>query len=381
MSITLGQVITATRDRHPAFHRSRVPDAVLARFASDYQNQLIGRALERDKLYLKQSVAIRLAFDDSSDPGTAGAGTEGGLPGQEATSGAISVAEESAGSLVEVVLPADGGSVIVAERPVTSATANTVTSNGAGRSTNEDADRLIRITAGTGFGQIREIQSNSATQWVLTANWETIPDATSLLEVIPAALSVDESFGVVTELPALSTQTGYLVRLNAQGVPYIDYTAPLNVAVDRGVGLPSMIAPVGGTVRFTGTDADELTITTYGRRFDPPGDYSVYIAGQELFLCGSQCDWADVVSIELLYAPIAPDFTRLTDYFLVPDAARPALIGALAAFAASRINGVEEIAVDVDAFDAKAIDAEEKYLKTLRLAKRGRTNTFREGVY
>jgi RHS repeat-associated protein len=45
--------------------------------------------------------------------------------------------------------------------------------------TNQWASRAIQITGGTGAGQVRTIQGNSATQLTLDTPWSTIPDATS----------------------------------------------------------------------------------------------------------------------------------------------------------------------------------------------------------
>jgi hypothetical protein len=151
-----------------------------------------------------------------------------------------------------------------------------------------DVGRLVRITAGKGLGQIREVASNTAEQWTVTANWNTIPDATSLFEVIEANIGADETLGVVTQLPALSTHQGYLVRLNAQGVPYIDYTQPLTVSRDRGVPLPSMLAPVGGTVRYSDGDEEALDLTSYGKRYQARSSPAAYVVSGSLFLCGDE---------------------------------------------------------------------------------------------
>jgi hypothetical protein len=197
--------------------------------------------------------------------------------------------------------------------------------------------------------------------------------------VLTPTLETDEDLGVVTELPPLSARTGYLVRLTAQGAPFIDYTQPLTVWLDRGVPLPEMVAPLGGTVRYTAADPEPLTITSFERRFDVHPTPAVYFAAGEALLCGDEADWADVESIEVHYTPIAPRLTRLTDYLLVPDAAEPCLVAQAAAFAARRINGTDGFQLDVRGFLEDAVQAEAEYLSTLRLAKRGRRTTFREG--
>jgi hypothetical protein len=383
VTLQLSAVLTAIRDRHPAFHKTRIPDAVLARFLSDYQNELIGRAVERDKMYLVQSLGIALAINDANDPGTAGAGTTGGLPATVETDGSVAVVQESTGSLIEPLLTASqGGSVVLADRVVTSVVGQVIRSIGAGRTVNADVGRLIHIISGTGIDQVRSIASNTADSWTPNENWTVVPDTTSQFTLVDPLAGTEADLNVVTELPAVSSRTGYLVRITAQGVPYIDYASPLTVWLDRGVPLPEMIGggPIGGTVRYPDGDAYPLTITTYGRRYDGTRTPAVYVAGGELFLCGAEDDWRDVESIELRFTPVAPVFAALTEYFLVPDAARPTLVAQGAAFAASRLSG-NEFAIDVAFFESKAENAEQQYLASLRLAKRARAITFREGTY
>lgn len=78
------------------------------------------------------------------------------------------------------------GEVLVADRAVTSATATTLTSTGAGWSTNAWANQTVRITAGTGLGQRRRIVSNTATVLTVTPAWTTTPTATSRFEIMNA---------------------------------------------------------------------------------------------------------------------------------------------------------------------------------------------------
>ncbi len=70
-------------------------------------------------------------------------------------------------------------------------TADIFSATTVGRSTlamaaNEHKDRLAVITAGTGRGQVRRIQSNSATTLALSQPWFTTPDATSKFKVVTA---------------------------------------------------------------------------------------------------------------------------------------------------------------------------------------------------
>lgn len=61
----------------------------------------------------------------------------------------------------------------------TSATANTLSNSAKAWTTNQWTNQQVRITSGTGAGQIRTISSNTGTQLTVSANWTTTPDSTS----------------------------------------------------------------------------------------------------------------------------------------------------------------------------------------------------------
>ena len=61
----------------------------------------------------------------------------------------------------------------------TSATATTLSNSAKNWATNQWTNSQVRITSGTGAGQIRTISSNTGTQLTVSANWTTTPDATS----------------------------------------------------------------------------------------------------------------------------------------------------------------------------------------------------------
>lgn len=371
MSLTLAAVLESMRQKHPAFDDSRVPGPTIASELSDYQNTLIGKAVARSKGYLLQTLAIGFRLEGSNIPGTAGAGTTPGLPGT-VTAGVLARSEEVAGGAPAV----SGATVAMAERAVTSATSTTTTSTGAGRGVDADLNKLLSVSGGKGFGQVRKVISNTATVWTHAA-WAIIPDATSLIQVLSETLASTLA-GVFTEIPAESRRTGYLVKSTAAGVAYIDYTDPLVLYVGRGVPLPANLAVVGGTVRYA--DGEEpLRLTSFERRFDVNRWPAVYELGGQLFACGTKTDWVDVESVEVLYTPIAPALTLETDLFLVPDGAKPCLVAYAAACAAVRAIGYgEKLAVDITHFQAAAARAEDDYLSTLRLSKRGRVTHFRQ---
>jgi hypothetical protein len=61
----------------------------------------------------------------------------------------------------------------------TAGTSNTLTNSTKSWTTNQWANFQVRITAGTGRGQIRVISSNTGTALTTSTNWTTTPDATS----------------------------------------------------------------------------------------------------------------------------------------------------------------------------------------------------------
>lgn len=383
----LQDVITAARDRHSAFHKTRVPNAVAARYLSDYQNELIALAVERDKQFLAQKAAVVLDFTGSTTPGSVGAGVGDGLPGQVATDGTFSAVEETAGSLIEaLVSQAEGAAILVTERAASSATSVDLTCNTVARTTDQDIGRILVITGGKGKDQRREILTNTATKWTISTGadgrqWDETPDATSVFQVVSPLFTSSEGLGVVTDLPAVTTKTGYLVKISSTGVPFIDWTKPLVADIEDGLPLPSALAVIGGTVRFSDGDTSDLTITTQGRRYQPACTPAVYTVGETLFLCGHKADWDDVVSLEIDYVPIAPVFTQLTDFFLLPDKARPALVAKLASFMAVRVAGMPDVEIDPAPHMAEGEKMEQRFLAMIRLTRRARRIVIRQGDY
>lgn len=70
----------------------------------------------------------------------------------------------------------------------TSGGASTLTDSGKSWATNQWANAVVRITAGTGSGQYRDVASNTATQITTQVAWTTQPDNTSQYELIGGPL-------------------------------------------------------------------------------------------------------------------------------------------------------------------------------------------------
>jgi hypothetical protein len=190
----------------------------------------------------------------------------------------------------------------------------------------------------------------------------------------------------VDGVPFLGTREGYLVELDPDGTPFINTTSPVMITVDQGITLPTLLAPIGGTVRFLDGSPDEaLCIASYTQRFSPPSFPAVYFIGQDLHLVGVAEDWVEVASIEIRHAPVAPALATLDDLFLLPDQARPALVANGATCAADRAAAYAQSGTgptpDVRVFAERAMRAEQQYLSTFRLAKRARVATRRFDDY
>lgn len=392
MSFQLQTYIDQVRNRHPVFEKRLLPDKVLADFATLDQREVLTLALGHDRQYLAQSMVI--GFDlqnaDADSPGVAGAGTPGGLPAQSDGMGGFSYVQSATGSGVEVETV--GVVVLVPDTVVASATGTTLTAIGSPAwTTNQYVNDTVVITAGTGAGQPpREIASNTASQLTVSQTWLIQPDTTSVFNVIQAVDNVDQTFGAVTDIPGLGSSTGYLVRLNAQGTPYIDYTKPLVVSLAAGVPLPPYHSILGGTVRLIPQNTqlgnppcqNPLTLNSFSDRFAYHGTYGAYLLNGSLYLMGGRLDWENVQGIELTYVPIPPAFVARTDYFLLPDTALPVLVARAVVFSAMRLNGIPDVPqLPTGDFQAMAQGATDSFVKTLSLTSTARVSRMRRGRY
>lgn len=382
--------IDMVRSVHPAFSRYMVPDKSLADFFTREQQRLMTLAVLRDRSYLAQSLSILfdLAHADTDAPGVAGANTSGGVPGV-ASNGTYAAVQATTGSAVEV----DAGTIAVADTLVASATSTTLTGTGVAWVVDAYIGKIVLITAGTGAGQApRSITTNSATVVTVSSAWDVTPDSTSLFTIVAPVQSIDQTVGVVTDLPATTVQRGYLVKLNASGVPYLDYTSPLVAHVSRGIPLPQLHTVLGGIVRYASSSdawsspqsdygAIPLTLVPNGMRYRSFRGPAAHVRGGQLFLVGGRAEWENAESIELSYVPIPTAFAARTDLFLLPDSAVGVIAARGALFAASRITGLPDVPQPPsDLLASEAERAEAAWLSSVSLTTRSRIGRVAPGL-
>lgn len=349
MSLSLGEVITSIRLKHPAFGSDTVPNRVLGEALGSAQRSLAMLGYQRRPTFLSQQFSVTFALSSGNQTGQAGAGTDGGLPSLPDSGGTLGVAEQNVGiapvyDLTDVVVLAD-------KRVITLVVDNgndttTLTFQGSPAWTVDGfVGDLLWITDGPGSGSasLREILSNTADTVTVEGTYTSLPAANASVGqiIVPPAQSSTQ-LGVVTGLPATTTTSGYLVKLDAQGNPYLDLTSPVVAQVEAGIPLPQMVKLLGITCVWVGQSANvdvltpavtpfrtKCTLVPYGLRHAPAPFPSCYQLGNELFLRGYTADWSGVQSLDIRYAPLPPMFSTganaLQEYFLLPDFANGVL--------------------------------------------------------
>jgi hypothetical protein len=372
MSITLGEVIQASRDRHPYFAKPRIPDAVFARYLTDFQRTLLSKATQRDSTFLMQSLSIAFNVSDENAVGTVGAGTIGSLPGAVSSNGTLSAAESPMGDALTI--DTANAVQLVGPTVVTGATLTTISNSTSAWSTNAYQNDIVEIISGWGVGQVRNILSNTATALTVD-DWDMTPDETSVFRIVTTVIAETDTMDVIASFPLTTERYGFMVRLSENGTPYLDLTTTLVAKVDASITLPAMKRLVGGTVHFSDGSFDTLSLVDYLNRARALGRFVAVTAGQTLTLQGSREHWSEVTSIELKYVPEPPGFTQLTDLFLLPDSVRPALVARCAYMAGTRLNGLPDIPkIDVQELARSADEAESVWLAEISGMKRSRVH-------
>lgn len=390
MAITLGDVIGGVRVAHPAFTRDTCPDRALGEALGRGQRALALAATRLNKTYLAQSLTIQFAFNSANLFATAGAGTTGGQPVDDA----LDLVDGPAGLAPSY----DLDNAVVAYGPfvATSATASTLTKTGAARTVNGDANRYVWIVEGLGAGpeSLRRIASNTATVWTLSQAFAVIPDGTSVIQIVSVTEVVDDRHGVVTGLPAYQKSVSYLVKLDASGTAYLDLSTPLVAQFNTGIPLPPFDKILGAVCVLNGVNPavaatvpqnsgpyeKRFTLIHYDNRNEPPRWPSGYVLGTELFLIGQSQDWQTINNLDLRYVPIPPMFpadgTQLASYFLLPDTAFDALVG-IGETMAARFAAAKGVQLDLSDVQGRSEAAKANWLQTVGRQSNAATRTGR----
>lgn len=368
MLLTVRQVKDRLRDEYEGATAQVVPGPSLARHLSAYQKELMRKCFLIDGEFKAQQASIVFDFSAANDPATVGRGTTGGLPIVVEDDGDYIVVRARTGSLIEYDFSA--GAALVNERQVVGHGANYLDAAGTAWAVDSFADKIVRIVTGRGSGAApRLILSNTATRIVATQNWEIEPDDTSTFEVLEIEPDVTSGLGIATSSNPTRQRTGYLVKEDADGIAYIDYSAPLRATYQTGIPLPPHLKLLGGDVRYAPVGGQEpsplpLDLNTHGGRAHDGGLPAAFVMNGELFMSGAERYWREATSIDLRYVPIPPDVLRDTDAFLLSDA-ESVLVARAEFFAHKRATALKIPNADLPSATIGFTSAETNYLNGL----------------
>jgi len=311
MAIKLSELIEAARYRNGLWSKLRQPHGAIMRHTNTVQRSLFQHALLHDPQYMAQKLAFVIKADDYADyPATESGGT-------------VTFEDSATGDLVEFEAGTQWDSGMADATSTTTTLADSVKA----WTTNAYVGKYAHILLGTGKGQWRKIVSNTGT--VLTIDsaypFTIVPDATSLYEIVTLSMVVDgdakltEGIGPVTTAPAFS------VKVNTSGQAYIATDEPISLPTRSGIVLPDHYRVIGGSLFRAGEEHDELCLTTYELRHQPPRRPAAYLLGGALYLIDPGGDYATDDVVEVQYVPVPPGLTATTDYLLAPEGARPYL--------------------------------------------------------
>ena len=378
MGMQVSEIVEAIRLRHPAYRREVVPTRVLVQAFGRIQRRLAQQGTRRYAGLLRGVVPIVLDLDSANEPGQVGADTTGGLPAQE-IDGTLALADGTAGSLATYDWA--NATVVVDDFVPTSASTTVIGLTGAGRTVNGDVGLALWIVDGTGSGvsSVRVITSNTATTWTVGDAFTTAPavgESVCRIVVVPSIEADGLSGGAVTQIPSTKQTVGYLVRLDANGNPYLDLTQPIVAQLRAGIPLPPhdrllhldiVPNPTNASDQLGpfpwGPVASNVPIFHQNRRMT--GGRCAWVEGSEMFLGGPQNVWTNVSNMELTYVPIPPLFDG-TDrdvgdsYFLLPDTAYDVLVahGSVEAARHAAARGESNVEPDMERAEADALTAD-----------------------
>lgn len=160
------------------------------------------------------------------------------------------------------------GTAALTSGTATSGASTTLTDTGKAWTTNEFANKRVRITGGTGKGQTRRIASNTATALTVSPAWTTTVDSTSTYRVdTPGEERGGKVFAARRDLTSseLSAATAYTlatIRGYDRSARVLEFDVDVT-SVDTDVVLRVQLNP-GGAITL---DLDPTTVAVGGGRF------------------------------------------------------------------------------------------------------------------
>lgn len=329
MSLTGRQIVARARNAHPAFTGEVIPGGVALEYCHAAQRKLIRQIHQADPHYLTKLWVIALLPGENL--ATVGPGTTGEAPLVPGTATLQRRTVPSGAAAIE-----DPDAVpLVAERAATGGSLSTLIDATRAWTVNAFAGKLVQILSGPAIGQVRQILSNTATAvTVLVATpFDVAPGPDCTYVILPASYLTDGQMAVLQgALPAQVAKLGWLVRLDAQGQPYLDLAAPVTVSIEQGIPLPPNDYVDHGTavMQVRGSTACRRVQVMHVppvSRFQPPRSHCYYVRGQQLFIAPPFSNWSNVVSLEIPYLPQPPALTSADDVLMLPDVCEEAMVG------------------------------------------------------
>jgi sugar lactone lactonase YvrE len=163
--------------------------------------------------------------------------------------------------------------IAVSGKSTGSNTSTTLNDNTQAFTTNQYVNFTVKITFGTGAGQVRTITSNANTQITVSPSWSVSPDNTSFYQII-GDIVADQVFGQGDLFAPVSPNTANTCNNTA--------------AVVGGLSAKSLCSPGGVALDGTGNlyvaDTSNYRVLKYNAPFSSPGDTTAdLVLGQPSF--------------------------------------------------------------------------------------------------
>lgn len=379
MALRVGDCIEAARFEHPSFTVQVIPSSIAARIANKIQRRLLFETHQRNASYLVRTWVIALL--PSQNLATFGAGAAQGAPILEGSTD-FEVSTTPAGALAQVDLNA---TTLVAARAATSGSLDTLVDSTRAWVPGAYVDALVQIVEGPGKGQVAVIDTNDTTSLAIVGNWITAPTEASIYRIQRNAFAADGSMSVqLGTVPATSAAQGWLVKLDAQGQPYLDLANPVSVPMTSGIPIPPSFHLLHGS--WYGLAGQQnldgypqpFTLVEPIDRHQPARSYAGYVQGEQLYLCAPMSQWRNVSRIEIPYLPLAPKIVTAQDLLILPDAAEEAMVAGIALAMAERAAVYGQAGIDLTDFQARQNQMIDLYIQHVAGAGRAKAGRIKD---